>query len=110
MGLAHIEELMNQFILHGADPDLPAAVIDNGTRINQHVVTGTLRTLGALAREANLRGPTIIIVGTVVTLRDKLVWYAPTPGAAAVFDHDAAASHQCANQAIGITHHLDPVQ
>lgn len=76
MGLAHLEELAAAFIAHGADPELPAAVIDNGARANQRVVTGTLRTIARQARAAALRGPTIIIVGTVVTLRDKLNWYA----------------------------------
>ncbi len=76
MGLAQIEGLARAFVERGADPDLPAAVIDNGARPNQRVVTGTLRTIAADARAAGLRGPTIIIVGTVVTLRNKLNWYA----------------------------------
>lgn len=90
MGLGHIEELTQQFITRGADPDLPAAVIDNGTRINQRVVTGTLQTLAAKVRAAGLRGPSIIIVGTVVTLRDKLNWYSPAP-------RDAARDAECAD-------------
>ena len=79
MGLAHIEALARAFVERGADPDLPAAVIDNGARANQRVVTGTLRTIAAETRAAGLRGPTIIIVGTVVRLRDKLNWYAVDP-------------------------------
>ncbi len=50
MGLAQIEELMNEFIARGADPSLPAAVIDNGTRPNQTVISGTLSTLAGFAR------------------------------------------------------------
>ena len=38
-------------------------------------VTGTLGTLPQLAESANLRAPTLIIVGEVVTLRDKLRWF-----------------------------------
>jgi uroporphyrin-III C-methyltransferase / precorrin-2 dehydrogenase / sirohydrochlorin ferrochelatase len=53
---------------------LPAAIIDNATRPNQQVVVGTLGTLGAKARAAELNGPSIIIVGTVVTLRNTLDW------------------------------------
>ena len=34
----------------------------------------TLATLAERARAASLRGPTIIIVGSVVTLREKLNW------------------------------------
>ncbi|MCC2102323.1 MAG: siroheme synthase, partial [Hyphomicrobiales bacterium] len=64
MGLNHIEELMAAFVAHGASPDLPAAIVDNGTRPNQRVVIGTLADLAAKARAADLRGPTIVIVGT----------------------------------------------
>lgn len=75
MGLAHIEELMAAFIAHGAAPDLPAAIVDNGTRANQRVVVGTLADLAGKARAAQLRGPTIVIVGSVVSLREKLDWH-----------------------------------
>jgi uroporphyrin-III C-methyltransferase/precorrin-2 dehydrogenase/sirohydrochlorin ferrochelatase len=77
MGLAHLDFLMSEFLKRGADPDLPAAVIENGTRANQITVTGTISDLAAKALEAGLRGPTIIIVGHVVKLRDKLNWFAP---------------------------------
>ena len=72
MGLRNVEALTREFIARGADPDLPAAIIDNATRPNQRVVVDVLATLAAKAREAALSGPSIIIVGTVVTLRDRL--------------------------------------
>lgn len=84
MGLAHLGELMREFIARGADPDLAAAVVDKGTRPSQRVITGTLRTLPAKARDAALTGPTIIIVGSVVALRDKLNWYDLKSAGAAV--------------------------
>jgi uroporphyrin-III C-methyltransferase / precorrin-2 dehydrogenase / sirohydrochlorin ferrochelatase len=74
MGLRNVEALTREFIARGADPDLPAAIIDNATRPNQRVVVGALATLAAQARAAELSGPSIIIVGTVVTLRDTLDW------------------------------------
>lgn len=82
MGLAQLDRLMQDCMAQGVDPELPAAVIDNGTRANQCVVTGTLQTLAARTREAGLRGPTIIIIGSVVALRDKLNWYASQRDAA----------------------------
>ncbi|NJL06910.1 MAG: uroporphyrinogen-III C-methyltransferase [Methylacidiphilales bacterium] len=72
MGLAHLDTLTEEFIARGADPELPAAVVDNATRPNQQLVVGTLKTLADKTKRAGLRGPAIIIVGTVVTLRDKL--------------------------------------
>ena len=84
MGLRNVEALTREFIARGADADLPAAIIDNATRPGQRVVVGSLGTLATKAREAELTGPSIIIVGTVVTLRDKLDWRsegAPSLGA-----------------------------
>ena len=47
---------------------------------NQRTVTGSLTTLPALAAAANLRAPTLIVVGEVVTLRDRLRWFAESGG------------------------------
>jgi uroporphyrin-III C-methyltransferase / precorrin-2 dehydrogenase / sirohydrochlorin ferrochelatase len=79
MGLRNLEALTREFIAHGADADLPAAIVDNATRAAQRVVVGTLGTLAAKARQAELAGPATIIIGTVVTLRDKLDWRPETP-------------------------------
>ena len=75
MGLSNIPHLCKGFLARGADPELPVAVIDNGTRPNQHVVTATLATLCDTMEKADVKGPAMIIVGTVVNLRDKLSWY-----------------------------------
>ena len=78
MGLSSLGQLTQSLIDQGADPALPAAVIDNGTRATQRVVTGNLETLEARAAEAGLKGPALIIIGTVATLRDKLKWFTPS--------------------------------
>jgi uroporphyrin-III C-methyltransferase/precorrin-2 dehydrogenase/sirohydrochlorin ferrochelatase len=77
MGLAHLAFLMQELRRHGADSATPVAIVENGTRANQITVTGTIETIAGKAVEAGLRGPTIIIVGEVVRLREKLNWYAP---------------------------------
>lgn len=75
MGLGSLDQVTGEFISRGADADLPAAIIDNGTRANQQVVTGTLRTIAADAENAELKGPALVIIGSVVSLRDKLQWF-----------------------------------
>ena len=77
MGLTHLPELMGEFIRRGADKDLAAAAIFNGTRRNQHVITGTISTLSKEVAASELRGPAMIVIGTVVTLREKLNWFEP---------------------------------
>ncbi len=90
MGLGKLAGLMKEFAARGGDPKLPAAVIDNGTRPNQRVVTGTVEIIADLAAKADLHGPAITILGTVVTLRGKLVPDgAATAGAGGSFVNEA---------------------
>ena len=73
MGLANLEALMAEFIGRGAAPDMPAAIVDRATRADQRVIVATLSTLAQAARAAALRGPAIVFVGSVATVRAKLL-------------------------------------
>ncbi|MEQ1662916.1 MAG: siroheme synthase CysG [Thiobacillus sp.] len=77
MGLKGLPLLCEALIKHGLDNTTPAAIIQQGTLPTQRVVTGTLTTLPALAAAAGLKAPTLIIVGNVVKLREKLGWFQP---------------------------------
>ena len=57
--------------------DTPVAIVQQGTTKSQRVVTGTLATLPKKAEVEGLHAPTLIIVGGVVTLRQKLAWFHP---------------------------------
>ena len=81
MGLSTLATVMEDFVTHGADPAMPVAVVDNGTRRRQRVVVGTITDIAARAAEARLKGPAMIIVGTVVTLADRLTWFKPDAAA-----------------------------
>ncbi len=74
MGLAGLPVLTRQLQAHGAAPATPVAVIEQGTLPRQRVVTGTLNSIEQSVGEAQIKGPTTIIIGGVVTLRDKLAW------------------------------------
>jgi uroporphyrin-III C-methyltransferase/precorrin-2 dehydrogenase/sirohydrochlorin ferrochelatase len=75
MGLTSLEAITGGFINHGADPQTPAAVVENGTRAGQRVITGTLDSLLDKTSRAQVKSPALIIVGGVVTLREKLSWF-----------------------------------
>jgi uroporphyrin-III C-methyltransferase/precorrin-2 dehydrogenase/sirohydrochlorin ferrochelatase len=77
MALSTLGDIIREFIAHGAAPETPAAMVDNGTRDSQQVIAGTLADLPSRVAEAELAGPAILIVGSVVTLRDKLAWFTP---------------------------------
>lgn len=78
MGLHGLPYLCEQLIAHGLPADWPAAVVQQGTTPNQRTVTGTLSTLPQRAVDAGLKAPTLIIVGSVVKLKDKLSWFKET--------------------------------
>ncbi len=77
MGLSSLAQLADGFLAHGADPDLPVAIVENGTLATQKIVTGNLANIRSSAEAAALAGPAMIIVGTVVRLHGALNWYAP---------------------------------
>lgn len=75
MGLLGLATLCAELIAHGMPRITPAAIVQQATTPNQRVVTGTLATLPKLAQAEKLQAPTLIIVGWVVTLREKLAWF-----------------------------------
>ncbi|MCF6303661.1 MAG: siroheme synthase CysG, partial [Devosiaceae bacterium] len=78
MGLSNLQQLAKEFVAHGADPNVPAALIENATCSNQQVVIGTVKTLFDEATKAKVKGPSIIIIGDVVKLHSQLKWITPT--------------------------------
>ncbi len=77
MGLKGLVTLCDEMKKHGMPGSTPAAIVQQGTTLNQKTVTGTLDTLPALAAQAELKPPTLIIVGSVVSLHAKLNWFHP---------------------------------
>jgi uroporphyrin-III C-methyltransferase / precorrin-2 dehydrogenase / sirohydrochlorin ferrochelatase len=75
MGLIGLEQICQSLIEYGSPKDLPIALIQQGTTDNQKVITGTLETLPALVNNQAIKAPTLIIIGTVVSLHDKLRWF-----------------------------------
>jgi uroporphyrin-III C-methyltransferase/precorrin-2 dehydrogenase/sirohydrochlorin ferrochelatase len=78
MGLAHLEEIVQRLREHGAPGERPAALIEQGTQATQRVVTATLATLVAVAREAQVAAPALLIVGEVTRLHATLQWFNAT--------------------------------
>jgi uroporphyrin-III C-methyltransferase/precorrin-2 dehydrogenase/sirohydrochlorin ferrochelatase len=75
MGLLGLPTLCDNLVAHGLPSTTPAAVVQQGTTHDQRVVTGTLRTLPEQVSAAMLTPPTLIIVGEVVRLRERLAWF-----------------------------------
>jgi uroporphyrin-III C-methyltransferase/precorrin-2 dehydrogenase/sirohydrochlorin ferrochelatase len=78
MGLTGLEKICASMIEHGRAADTPAALIQQGTHPQQRVFASTLRHLPALVARSEVSAPTMLIIGHVVTLREKLGWFDPS--------------------------------
>jgi len=72
MGTSNLDKLVDGFIARGVDRTTDVALIENGTRPEQRVVTGTFEDIVATAKAEEIKGPAIIMIGSVVRLRDQL--------------------------------------
>ncbi len=75
MGLVGLEKICQALIAHGSPENLPVALIQQGTTAVQRVITATLATLPDIIANQTIVPPTLIIIGTVVTLHNKLQWF-----------------------------------
>ena len=78
MGLVGLAQICEQLIAHGVSSDMPAAVVQQGTTQHQRVITATLADLAEKVQAAELKPPSLIIVGEVVKLRETLNWFTPS--------------------------------
>ena len=75
MGIGAAAEICRQMISHGLPPTTPAAVVRNGTLPDQQTLLATLGTLPERINECEIKPPALIIVGSVVSLHEKLSWF-----------------------------------
>jgi uroporphyrin-III C-methyltransferase/precorrin-2 dehydrogenase/sirohydrochlorin ferrochelatase len=75
MGLTGLPIICEQLVKHGLALNTPIAMVQSATTSKQKVVTGTLKDIQNKAKEAQINPPALIIVGSVVSLHDKLHWF-----------------------------------
>ena len=74
MGLSRLEIISKKLIGGGLSKNTPVAVIQNGTTDEHRMIKGTLSNISKKVIEAKIKPPSIIIVGKVVNLSDKIGW------------------------------------
>ena len=93
MGLVGLPVICRELVGHGMAPDTPAALVEHGTTANQRVFTATVATLPETVAESDVHAPTLIIIGSVVQLREKLGWFENAAGQAANLDPQFRMDH-----------------
>lgn len=77
MGVENLESIVAGLLEGGRDANTPAALVRWGTTTQQQTIVGALGNIVERARD--LKPPAVLIVGDVVTLRDKLRWFETRP-------------------------------
>ena len=75
MALSGANHICEQLIAHGMRKEMPIAIIEKGTMPEQKVCITTLLALPDLLIKEDIHAPTLMIVGEVVKLNEKLNWY-----------------------------------
>ena len=79
MGVAELAHLRGNLLAHGRAADTPFALVENGSRPEQRVIVGTLARLPEIAREHAVVSPSLLILGEVAALAEKLHWFGAAP-------------------------------
>jgi uroporphyrin-III C-methyltransferase len=75
MGVGNLPYICEQLIQYGRSANTPVALVHWGTTEAQHTITGTLSTIVEIAKASDIQNPSMIIVGEVVKLREKIQWF-----------------------------------
>ncbi|MGZ8139951.1 siroheme synthase CysG [Bordetella bronchiseptica] len=75
MGVGQLDYVTARLLEHGRAPATPFALIENGSRPEQRVVTGMLADLPEIARRRGVRPPALLVIGEVAALADTLQWF-----------------------------------
>lgn len=78
MGLHGVKTICEKLIANGLPVSTPAALIQQGTTRHHRTLIGNLQTLPEIVESNQVKAPTLIVVGEVVKLHEKLDWFSPT--------------------------------
>lgn len=78
MGLIGLPTICERLIAHGLAAETPIALVQQGTTRHQRVFISNLAEMPEFIKNHEVKPPTLIIVGDVVKLHDKLSWFNPT--------------------------------
>lgn len=79
MGMKNLPDISRNLINAGMSSDTPAALIHWGTTDHQRSMASTLGDLPQAAVREGFSNPSVIVVGQVVRMRDKLNWFEKRP-------------------------------
>ncbi len=79
MGMKNLPNIAKNLMEAGLSADTPAALVHWGTTAHHRSLAATLGTLYEESQKQGFTNPSVIVVGKVVSLRDKLNWFEDKP-------------------------------
>jgi uroporphyrinogen III methyltransferase/synthase len=79
MSVRNLGAILKKLREHGQEASTPAALIEWGTWPCQRTLVGTLDTLAEEARRAEVGPPALLVVGDVVSVRERTAWIERRP-------------------------------
>lgn len=79
MSVSGIKEICKGCLDAGMDKDMPAAIVENATTSKQRKFIGTVENISKMVDEYKIVSPTVIIVGKVCMLSEKLDFFSKKP-------------------------------
>ena len=79
MGMKNLPDIARNLLDAGLDPQTPAAMVYRGTTPRQRSLVASLCDLPQAALDAHFTNPSVIVVGKVASLHDKLNWFEHKP-------------------------------
>ncbi len=79
MGVGNLDKIIWGITAEGYPDSTPCALVERGCTPLQRVVTGTLATISAQAKDENVNPPALFIIGRTVELAERLKWFEPGP-------------------------------
>lgn len=96
MGLGSVNLISQALMEHGLTPETPLALVEQGTTRQQQTHIGSLSALPGAFLAGHIKPPTLLIVGSVVSLHSTLNWFDSLNGQASGFHegkHPPPVSH-----------------
>jgi siroheme synthase len=75
MGVSSIADIGQQLLDGGVSPDLPVAIVENGTTSRQRTIISSAAAVEDDAKKANIVSPAMVFIGESIRAAEHLQWF-----------------------------------
>ena len=73
MAMRNLAKIADELMRGGLPPTTPAAIVVSATMVDERIVLSTLDRVAADAQAHQLGAPSIIVIGNIVKVRERLI-------------------------------------